>query len=275
MNPAAKNKNQQALLDFEDRWETGLGAWFAGERVVFRGKDLFSELRDMPWMGLFLYGITGRFFNEKQIRLCEGIWVLATSYPEPRLWNNRIAAYAGTARSSLNLGLGAAIAVSEAKVYGHQVNLETVDFLFKVKELVDKGEDFGPFIKEVLREYRRLGGYGRPIVRSDERIPPLLGLATELGFADGPFVKMVFEIERFLLDNRYRMKMNISALSTALLADQGFDRRQIYYFRSLMFTAGIVPCYLDAAQKPAKAFFPLRCDRVQYQGVHPPRKWKP
>lgn len=269
----AKNNGAQLLLDFEDHWETDLGAWFAGERVVFRGKDLFSELQDIPWMGLLLYGITGKFFDEKQIRLCEGIWVLATSYPEPRLWNNRIAAYAGTARSSLNLGLGAAVAVSEAKVYGHQVNLETVEFLFKVKELVDKGEDFGSFIKDVLKTQRRIGGYGRPIVKNDERISPLLNLATRLGFANGPFVKMVFEIENFLLKNRYRMKMNISALSTALLADQGFGKRQIYYFRSLMFTAGIIPCYLDAIQKPAKAFFPLRCTRIQYNGSHPPRKW--
>jgi hypothetical protein len=274
MNPEVKSSKDHILLDFEDRWETDLGAWFAGERVVFRGKDLFSELRDMPWMGLLLYGMTGRFFDEKQIRLCEGIWVLATSYPEPRLWNNRIAAYAGTARSSLNLGLGAAIAVSEAKVYGHQVNMETVDFLFKVKALVDKGEDFGPFIKGVLKTHRRVGGYGRPIVRTDERISPLLELASELGLANGPFVKMVFEIEKFLLDNRYRMKMNISALSTALLADQGFEKRQIYYFRSLMFTAGIIPCYLDAVQKPAKAFFPLRCSRIHYNGRHPPRTWE-
>jgi citrate synthase len=184
-----------------------------------------------------------------------------------------VAAYAGTMRSSLNLGLGAAIAVSEAKVYGHQVNVETVDFLFKVKDIVDDGRDFGDYVKEILKTRRRIGGYGRPLINSDERISPLLELATKLGLENGPFVKMVFEIESFLLKNRYRMRMNVSALTTALLADQGLDKNQIYYFRSLMFTAGIIPCYIDSLNKPAKSFFPLRCSRIHYEGTAARRQW--
>ena len=53
----------KTLLECEDHWVTDLGAWFPGERVVFRGKDLFQELGDSSWMGLLLYGITGREFN--------------------------------------------------------------------------------------------------------------------------------------------------------------------------------------------------------------------
>ena len=95
------------LEDYEDNWETGLGAWFPGERVVFRGMDLFSDLKDMPWMGLLLFGITGRIFNKSQIQLFEAIWTISVSFPDPRLWNNCIAALAGSARSTAHLGVSA------------------------------------------------------------------------------------------------------------------------------------------------------------------------
>ena len=41
------------------------------------------------------------------------LWV-NTSYPDARIWNNRVAALAGSARSTGNLGVSAALAVSEA-----------------------------------------------------------------------------------------------------------------------------------------------------------------
>lgn len=262
----------QELSAFELRWETEMGAWFPGQRVVFRGKNLFTELNRMRWMELLLYGITGRFFTEKQVRLFEGIWSLSTSYPEPRLWNNRVAALAGTARSTGNLGIAAALSASEAKIFGHQVNRETTEFLFRAKEVWESGESFDDFVIAEVRAKRRIGGFGRPIIRDDERIGPLKDLATELGFMGGPFVRMVFEIESILLKHRYRMHMNVSALTTALAADQGLSGREIYYYRSLIFSAGIVPCYIDAVDKPQGAFFPLRCSRIEYHGCDR-RKW--
>ncbi|HEX7026433.1 MAG TPA: hypothetical protein VF268_04280, partial [Gammaproteobacteria bacterium] len=76
-----------------------------------------------------------------------------------------------------------------------------------------------------------------------------------------------------LLKHRYRMHMNVSALTTALAADQGLSSQEIYYYRSLIFSAGIIPCYIDAVEKPEGAFFPLRCNRLKYKGA-PLRKWE-
>ncbi|HFD13290.1 MAG TPA: hypothetical protein ENJ32_12610, partial [Crenotrichaceae bacterium] len=132
-------KGPQTLLDAENNWQTDLGAWFPGERVVLRGKDLFHELGDYSWMGLLLYGITGREFNEKQIRLFEGMWTISTSYPDPRLWNNRVAALAGTTRSTSVLGISAATAVSEASIYGRRPDIRTIDFLYRAKKQLSSG----------------------------------------------------------------------------------------------------------------------------------------
>src|SRR3569832_2958942 len=75
------------LLENDGRWRTKMGAFFPGKRVVFRGKDLFTEFGHLSWMQLYLYGITGRIFTVVQGKLFEGMWVLCTSYPDPRLWN--------------------------------------------------------------------------------------------------------------------------------------------------------------------------------------------
>src|SRR5699024_10228932 len=243
-----------------------MGAWFPGERVVFRGKELLYELNDLSWMELLFYGITGRIFNKKQMRLFEGIWTLCTSYPDPRLWNNRVAAQAGTVRSTATLAVSAANAVTEASIYGHRPILQAVEFLFRAQQSLEQGNDLAELIKAELKKYRVIPGYGRPITRKDERIEPLMALAEELGFSKGPYVKLVFDIEKILLQGRWRLYMNIAALSAALIADQGLSCREYYHYAILSFSAAMFPCYLDTLKKTEGSFFPLSCDRIQYEG---------
>ncbi|ABA57769.1 hypothetical protein Noc_1268 [Nitrosococcus oceani ATCC 19707] len=260
------------LFENEDHWRTAMGAWFPGERVVFRGKDLFKELKDLPWMGLLLYGITGRIPNGKQIRLFDGIWTLCTSYPDPRLWNNRVAALAGTTRSTAALALSAGNAVSEASIYGRRPDIRAIDFLLRVKCQLEAGAEIEEIVIKELKKYKIIPGYGRPITRKDERIEPLLSLAEEIDFSHGPYVKLAFMIEETLLQGRRRLHMNIAALAAALAADQGLSCREYYHYSILSFSAGMLPCYVEAVRKPEGVFFPLSCDRIQYKGK-PRRVW--
>jgi citrate synthase len=265
-------KGPKVLLEYEDNWVTEMGAWFPGERVVYRGKDLLWELQDQRWMGLLLYGITGRIFSDKQVKLFEGLWVLSSSFPELRLWNNRVAALAGTARSTASLGLGAAISVSEATIYGRRPDIKAIDFLIRTMDRLSDGVELGDLVRAELTQYRGIPGYGRPIVGVDERIEPIMILARELGFTDGQFVKLAFEIQDILLKGRFRLHMNVAMLAAALAADQGLNRREFYHYTILCFTAGMFPCFIEAATSPEGALFPLRCTRVLYEGK-PRRPW--
>ena len=265
-------RGPQTLLDSENHWETDMGAWFPGERVVFRGKDLFQELGDSSWMGLLLYGITGREFNEKQIRLFEGIWTICTSYPDPRIWNNRVAALAGSVRSTSALGISAATAVSEASIYGRRPDTRTIDFLYRTKKQLETGNTLQEIVRSELKKHKNIFGYGRPLVRTDERITPLMTLANQLGFADGDFVKLTFSIEKVLLEGRWRMHMNIAAVAAGLAADQGLSTREYYQYLVLSFSAGMTACNVDTYTKPEGSLFPLRCNRIRYEGVSS-RKW--
>jgi hypothetical protein len=250
-----------------------MGLVFAGERVVFRGKDLFNELRDVRWMELFLLGITGRRFNDRQIRLFETIWSLGTSYPDPRIWNNRVASLAGTARSTANLGISAAVAVSEASIYGRRPDVRAIDFLLRTQKKRAAGHDLWQLLLAELERTRGIPGYGRPLVNRDERIQPVYRIAQELGFGDGPHLNLIFEIEDLLLANRYRIRMNAAALGAALAADQGLSVREYYMYLIPSFLGGMFPCYIESASREEGIFLPISCDQLAYEGREP-RAWE-
>lgn len=259
-------RGPEKLLEHEDRWVTRMGKWFSGERVVYRGQDLHVDLADMDWMELYLYGITGRRFDGKQLRMLNAIWT-NTSYPDPRIWNNRVAALAGTARSTATLALGAAVAVSEASIYGQRPSVRAIDFFWRAKKMLDEGQALSGIVAREMERFRGIYGYGRPIAREDERIPHMMRLAQESGFVQGRCVRMAFAVERLLLEGRWRLHMNIAALDAALAADMGLTPREHYLFMAPCFLAGMPPCFEDAQQRAEGAFFPLSCARLVYEGA--------
>lgn len=261
-------KTGPELLDqYEDNWVTDIGAWFPGERVVYRGKDLLSECRDFSWLKLLIFGTVGREFGDREMQLVEAAWVLCASFPEPRLWNNRVAALAGTARTTASLGMAAATAVSEARTYGRRADIRASTFLYQLREHVEAGGHLEDFVDEELRKSRSLPGFGRPVTSVDERIGPLLDKARELGFGDGPYLQLARQVQDYLTQSRKRLKMNVAIITAALFADVGFSPREYYICAVLCFSAGMSPCYVDASQQPEGAFLPLGTDRLNYTGA--------
>jgi len=245
---------------------TSAGAFFPGERVVFCGQDLHASLNDLDWLELYLFGINGRRYTQPQMKVLHAMCTF-TSYPDARLWNNRVAALAGSARSTGSLGIAAALAVSEAQIYGRGVDLRASEFLIRAKNEVDCGADLKQIVRSELKRHRGIAGYGRPIVAADERIAPMMALVREQGLDNGAHLKLAFDVENVLLEGRWRMHMNYAALAAALCADVGMSPRE-YLFSSLpAFLAGMPPCYLDAEEKSEGLLFPLPCRTLSYEGV--------
>jgi len=263
----------QLLEEHVERLITSMGAFFPGERVVFRGQDLFTTLKDLDWLELYLFSVTGRRYTPQQMRVLHVFWT-HNSFPDARLWNNRVAALAGTARSTGPLGIAAALAVSEAKIYGGASQLRCSEFLIRAKKMVDEGADLEVLVRAEIKEKRGIGGYGRPIVPTDERIAPIMAIVREQGLENGPHLKLAFEVERILLQGRWRWHMNSVGLTAALCADFGMSPYEYYLVAIPVFLAGMPPCYLDAAEKPEGMLFPLPCRVVQYEGVTR-RSWVP
>jgi len=263
------------LKEREDNWVTDLGAWFMGERVVFHGKDLFTDLFEEHWISIWYQSVTGTRFEQRQLDLWSRLWALCVSYPEPRIWNNRVAALAGTAKSTGFLAIAAGTALSDSRFFGGHAQYAATEFIIRAKKhVVDEGENLENFIANEIRELRGIPpGFGRPVVNSDERIPPAKKVAEELGFMDGPHVQLALKIDALLLKNRYRVQMNIGGFTAALAADQGMTPRDFYLKSTVIYSAGLIACYQDAMNKPAGTFFPLQCNRIAYAG-NSPRKWE-
>ncbi len=253
-----------ALVANIGRLKTRMGQAFIGERAVFRGHDLHAELLDMDWIELFIFGITGRRFGADELRLLHAMWV-CTSYPDARIWNNRVAALAGTTRSTPTLGITAALAVSEATIYGGRAFVRSIDFLQQALQKVSAGMPLKDVVEEELR-HRRIYGYGRPLASVDERLPWLLGVASELKLDGGPHLKLALELEALLVAREPRLRMNYAALMAALAADLGLTVRDLHLFQVPVFLAGMAPCYIEASEQPAGTLFPLPCAHVAYEG---------
>jgi hypothetical protein len=249
-----------------------MGAFFPGSHVLFRGHNLHTQLKDMTWVELYVFGITGRRFSQEQLRLVEAIWTY-TSYPDARIWNNRVAALAGSARSTGALGMAAALAISEASIYGGGILARIIDFFARTQQRLERGEDLGDCVRGELDKHRSIGGYGRPVVNGDERIQHLLSLAQSLDLHQGPYVRLAFAVEELLLAGRWRMKMNYAALGAALCLDIGITHRELCLIMFPIFLAGMPPGFIEATDRPEGTLFPMPCNNILYEGP-PLRAWR-
>lgn len=257
----------ELLKSHAGRLRTRVGACWPGERAVFRGHDLHQDLRDSDWLELYLFGITGRHFTPQETRLLHGIWVI-TSYPDTRIWNNRVAGLAGSARSTPILGLAAAQAVSEARIYGGGPGLRAIDFFQRAAKAVGSGANLRDVVAGEL-ESRYIYGFGRPINCHDERLAWLIELARSQGLGEGKHLTLAFKVQKILVEglDKPALKMNYAGLTAALCADLGLTTRQFHIFRLPLFLAGMPPCWIEAAEKPEGALFPTPCDGIAYEGL--------
>jgi len=245
---------------------TRMGTFFPGRGAVFRGHDLHADLKDMDWIELYVFGITGRRFSAQQLRLMHALWVY-TSYPDARIWNNRVAALAGAARSTGNLGMAAALAVSEAHIYGRGNEVQAITFFIETRRALDAGDELAACLRREMAVHGRIAGYGRPLVNADERIAPIMALAETLGLDKGPHLQLAFAVERHLLDSGRNLRMNYGAVVSAFGADLGMTPREFYLFMFPSFLAGMPPCYIEAADNPEGSLFPVACDDIVYEGA--------
>ncbi len=258
---------------FEDNWQTSMGGWFPGETVVLRGKDVFKDLNNSSWMEYLLFASTGKK-SPKIARLMEGMWVICTSFPDPRIWNNRVSALAGTARSTGALAAAASVAVTEATIYGLKPIKGATDFLYRADKRLAKGETLEQIIRAELKQYRSVYGYGRPLVTADERVEPMMEFARSIGCGEGKYIKLAFDVAEYLAASRFKYQINIAAVCAGLLADEGLSPMDFYHMATLAFTAGSMPCFIDASNQQEGCFFPLRTSRLNFTGDETVKHWR-
>lgn len=253
------------LDGFQGPIRSRVGGVFPGERAVFRGYDIHRELKEMNWVEMLYFSASNKRYTPAQVRVLNAMSTY-TSYPDTRIWNNRVAALAGTARSTGNLAVSAAVAITEAKLFGGQSIYRALDFLWQAKDCCDKGDDLSKFVAGYLSKNRSIAGFGRPFINRDERMAPMLLLLAEEGFDNGFFIQLAKQVEEILRANRWRYRMNYAGLTAAICGDFGLAPNEYYLAASPAFVAGMIPCYMEACEKPAGAIMPMVSEDISYVG---------
>jgi len=266
------------LAPYEGPLATAAGQCFPGQRTVFRGADLHATLHQadhaLDWMALYTFGICGRHVSPAELRVLHTLWT-CTSYPDARLWNNRVAALTGSARSTATLAIAAGIAASEATIFGWQPVMGVADFLIRARDAIARGASVPAVVAQELAQHKHIGGYGRPVatLQADERIAHMLAMMAEQGIAPGPHLALAFAVEDELVAKGRPLRMNYAPMLAAIPLDFGFTLAQLHLFITPSLMAGMPPCYLEARERPPGATFALRCERLAYHGPAP-RTWQ-
>jgi len=267
-------------------WQTAAGNWFPGERIVLHGVDVLATMTGKSWMEVILLAITGNIPERRTAEFLDAVLTLSGSIPDPRLWNNRIAALAGATRSTPALGMSAGMAASDAIIFGFQPMMGAHNLLTEVAGQLESGDLLENIIKARLerdqpgrpgagkqRSLAIFPGYGRPVATGDERIPAIMRLLRDYGHDQGRMVTLAFRLEASLQQQGLPLRLNTGGLIAAICADQGMTALQLYYYVSHCFYVSLAACNADALKHDIGSFFPLRCRQIEYEGVAE-RKWK-
>lgn len=245
----------EELYDAESEWESSVGGTIPGEGAFFRGKDMFKTFDSSNWIGMLYFSCTGKKLSENSEKFFNGIYSMCFSYPDARIWNNGVAALAATSRSTAQLGISAANAVSEATFYGGPPVMKSLDFFRRAKSKLDEGKSLEEIVVEEKQNNKFIFGYGRPVTLKDERIEPMLILLKKLDLYERPHIKLALAInEQLKLDNKH-IGINAGGLFAAFCADEGMLPQELYYMMSISFSVGMVACYVDGLEKKEGLFF--------------------
>ena len=250
---------------------SGKGGWLAGKGVFCHGYSMLDELVGKhSYFQVMMLNVLGQLPERRLADWLEASFI-CVSWPDPRIWCNQIGALAGTARSSVTAAGAAGALAADSSMYGSRPLLEGVRFIQGALADVEAGMTVGEIVARELKGSRgkvSIMGYARPLASGDERIAALEAVTAQLDFAPGKHMHLAYAIED-ILQREHDESMNINGYVSAFLSDQGFSAEQIYRLCALCVTSGVVACYIDARDKPADTFLPLRCDDIEYRGKAP------
>lgn len=247
------------------------GGWKLGQGVVSHGMDLLTDIvGHYSYMQLVVLNATGRMPPRNVADWIEAAH-MCLSYPDPRIWCNRIGALGGTNRTSVVAATCYGVLASDALSYGIRPLVAGVEFIKKIKAKVDSAENLHDVL---IKEIKSIGGkpslmgYARPIAKGDERVPALDRVANNLGFVRGSHLTIAFQIDSFLFE-RYEETININGYVSAFLSDCGYSSAEIYRIFSVQVFSGVTACFTDTEERAPGSFSPLRVEDIDYTGPNP------
>ncbi|MGJ8691178.1 MAG: hypothetical protein ACSHW0_01705 [Thalassotalea sp.] len=261
-------KNSQPWEKYHGKVISSRGGWKIAEGVKCCGYDMMTELvGKASYMQVVILNATGRLPSRALADWVEAIHI-CLSWPDPRIWCNRIGALAGSSRTSCVAASTLGVLAANSSSYGIKPLISGVEFIQHAFQQISSGMNVTNFILEEVKKYGGkpfLMGYVRPIAKGDERIPAMELVSKNLGFEVGQHLTLAYEIEKEL-NARYDETMNINGYMSAFLSDQGYTPQEVYRIFSFIVISGVTACFSDAEQRLEGGFSPLKTSDINYNG---------
>ncbi len=236
-----------------------------GDAIYNHGYSMMDDLVGYKsFYQVLLLNITGRMPDK---RLAD--WIEASciclSWPDPRIWCNKIGTFAGSMRCSPVVGVSMGILASDSRMYAAGAVKPGASFIVQALKKNKNGRSVLDIIEDELQHKTAIMGFKRPLATGDERIPPLERTSKALGFGIGEHLELAYEIDN-KLQHHYKESMNVLGYCVAFLSDQGLTPDEIARTYSTWVHSGVHACYAEAYDNPPESFLPLRCNDIDYQG---------
>lgn len=244
------------------------GGWFPGRGVYSHGHSMLDDLvGKKTYFQILILNATGKLVEKPFADWVEAIYG-CLSWPDPRIWCNQIGALAGNAKTTVIAATAMGCLATDSRTYGVLPLVEGVLFITASLKKNELGASAKTIVEEITSKNKGkpyIVGYKRPIAKGDERLEVMEEISKELGFQEGPHLKLAYEIEEVLLKD-YNEGMNINGYMSAFLSDQKFTETEVYNMFAMLVASGVTACYLDTFHRPANSFLPLQCGDIAYTG---------
>lgn len=261
---------QEKLQQWRQHLTTNLGGLSAGFRSDFwlRGYKMISQATGkVTFTQAFVLALTGKLPNVSEDKLINAIFT-DNALTDPRFWLFKNARLGATVKTTPAAAIAAGLFANEGEWLSSGAAYNISTFFKKVLSDASKNHQLAEIIKEKLKKNETISGYGRVLARGpDERNPALLSIAKKYNLDSGKFLKLSFEIEKLLQENKNsNLYLNNGGLVCALLLDMGFLPNHIMLFYHLVFFIGIAGNIVEAYDEPPGKFLPLSIDDIDYTG---------
>lgn len=239
-----------------------------GGGVISHGYAMMDDLvGETSYMQVVLLNALGRLPERRLADWFEAAHI-CLSWPDPRIWCNQVGALIGTTRGTAVAATTVGILAADSTAYGIYPLMEGVRVIQAAYQRQEAGATPGEIVAELCARHGgkpQIMGYARPVAKGDERVPALERVAARLGFETGSHLRLALAIQEILLAD-HDESMNVNGYMSAFLSDQGFTPEEVYRACVFLVASGVTACYVDACDRPAGAFMPMRCEDIAYAG---------
>ncbi len=261
-----------------DKWEQNRGqiysqkgGWEVGKGITSHGYSLLDDLHGkVSITQLIIMNITGKLPEKRLADFVEGFFI-CLSWPDPRIWCNKIGVFNAATHSSITAAIASGGLAGDSKIYGAGTAKAVGRFVdLAHQHIVMEKRSVQSFFQTHAYKNGKLfaPGFARPLAKGDERIPAMRRLADHLGYGVGVYLTMLDEMEEYLRQTEGEGQ-NLAGYFTAFMKDQGFSVQQIEGVAAFAVSGGVYAAYFEYIDQPPHSFLPLRVDDIEYTGPAP------